>query len=195
MSAHIFSDLPNVGAWRLLGAYDGFEMTHFTTTTKGVTLKGTSIGVEEGVPWHITYNIELDDSWHVQRATITGINDTRLTIQKQDARWLINGVHQPNLDGCVDLDLEASAVTNTIPMHRLALNVGQKGASRAAYVRTHTLAVEVLDQTYYRLDDEDGKLVFDYHSPRFDYRDTLYFAADGLVLDYPSIAARVQVKA
>ena len=108
--------------------------------------------------------------------------------------WTINGQRYPELDGCLDLDLEASVVTNTIPVHRLALAVGGQGQSTAAYIRSSGLAVERLDQTYRRLPDASGKMRFDYRSPRFGYQDTLLFGSDGLAVEYPGIGARLQLK-
>ena len=53
-----------------------------------------------------------------------------------------NGRAEPELDGCFDVDLEASACTNTLPIHRLAgLGIGEEAAAPAVYVRATDLAV------------------------------------------------------
>jgi len=190
---HGFTDLPAEGAWRLLGAHEGHELVRFSTDDGGVVLQGASVGVEDGVPWHIRYRIEVSaELWRVRRAELTDHAGTRLDIRiEEPGSWVVNGKHRADLDGCLDLDLEASVVTNTLPVHRLALSVGQQGESAAGYVRTGGLRLERLDQTYRRLPDRDGRLVFDYASPRFDYRDTLLFGADGLAVDYPGIGVRI----
>jgi hypothetical protein len=103
-------------------------------------------------------------------------------------------VPRPELGGCLDLDFEASVVTNTLPVHRLGLPLKARGESAAAYVRIHQLAVERLDQTYRRLPNQGDLLAFDYESPRFGYHDKL-LGRDGLVMDYPGIGARVPLKA
>ena len=36
------------------------------------------------------------------------------------------------LDGCIDVDLKSSCCTNTIPVHRLQLGVGQSADAPAA---------------------------------------------------------------
>ena len=136
--------------------------------------------------------IEVDPDWHGVRATIDAADGRRLTVETDGpGRWLVDGNHTPVLDGCLDIDLEGSALTNTAPVHRLGLDVGAEGDSAAVYVRSD-LFVERLDQTYRRLPAEHG-FAFEYASPRFDYRATLVFAADGLVADYPGIAERVDV--
>lgn len=192
MYSHQFTKLPSVGAWQLLGAYKGFEVVHFTESGKGTVLDGTTLGAEEGVPWNIQYVISTDTNWHVRDAVVADHSGNRLEIQADgNGSWTVNGKHHPELDGCLDLDFEASVVTNTLPAHRLALPVGGEGESAAVYIRSRGLAVERLDQTYRRLPDKAGLTLFDYRSPRFGYHDTLRFNTDGLAEDYPGIGRRV----
>lgn len=189
-----FSPLPPTAAWRLHGAHEGFEVTHLTPDPDGIRLSGTSVGVEDGLAWGFRYDLEIDAAWHAQRGNIRSDDGGRLTLASDGpGRWLVDGVHDPALDGCLDIDLEGSALTNTAPVHRLGLAVDQLGESAAVYVRTNTLRVERLDQTYRRLPYDGDGFAFEYASPRFDYLATLTFAADGLVTDYPGIAARVDV--
>jgi hypothetical protein len=97
----------------------------------------------------------------------------------------------PHLDGCLDVDLEASAFTNAFPVHRLGLEVGQRADAPAAYVRAPGLDVERLEQTYARLPDDGRGARYDYVSPAFGFRAELVYDRFGLVLDYPGIAVRV----
>jgi hypothetical protein len=90
----------------------------------------------------------------------------------------------------LDVDLEASAMTNTFPVHRLELPVGERAGVPAAYVRAPSLAVERLEQTYTRVDDEDGVEQYDYEAPAFDFGCRLAYDHSGLVLQYPGIARR-----
>jgi hypothetical protein len=137
--------------------------------------------------------VEVDDSWHGVRARVVSDHGRELTVESAGpGEWVINGVPDPALTGCVDIDLEGSALTNTAPIHRLDLDVGGVGDSPAVYLRS-TGAVERLDQTYQRLTTASG-FAFDYASPRFGYQATLAFADDGLVTDYPGIARRVDVR-
>jgi hypothetical protein len=95
------------------------------------------------------------------------------------------------LDGCLDVDLEASATTNALPIHRLGLSVGGRADAPAAYVRAPTLRVERLEQTYARLPDDGEIARYEYVAPAFDFSAVLTYDRFGLVLDYPGIAVRV----
>jgi uncharacterized protein len=102
----------------------------------------------------------------------------------------VDGAAVPELDGCFDVDLEPSACTNSFPVRRLRLRVGESAAAPAAYVRSFDLRVERLEQDYARMDDAGGHQRYDYRSPEFGFACVLVYDASGLALDYPGIATR-----
>jgi hypothetical protein len=104
--------------------------------------------------------------------------------------WLVNGEHAPQLDGCLDADLESSALTNALPIRRLGLRVEAQAQAPAAYVRAVGLAVDRLEQTYRRTTDHTAGQSYDYRAPAFDFQSHLTYDQHGLVLDYPGIATR-----
>ncbi len=152
--------------------------------------------MEDGQAWGIRYALSVDASWATRSAHIVGLsalgaNDVRLERDATGA-WWVDGKRAPELDGCLDVDLEASAFTNALPVHRLALDAGQQADAPAAYVRALDLRVERLEQSYRRLQDDGEHSRYDYVSPAFDFRAELVYDEFGLVLDYPGIAVRVQ---
>jgi hypothetical protein len=134
----LFTDLPAVGAWRLLGAYEGHEVVRFSASGGGIVLDGITAGVEEDMAWGIHYVIDLSGDWHVRGATVADHAGTRLDVLTDGGgSWTVDGRRRPELDGCLDLDPEASVVANTIPIHRLALPVDGEGRSAAVYIRSN----------------------------------------------------------
>jgi uncharacterized protein len=166
-------------------------VARFEMRRDGVIVHGSSVGMESGNRWAIRYRIELDSRWCARRAEIESEGSDTLKVRTDGAgRWMIGGARRPKLDGCLDLDIEASVVTNMAPVRRLALRVGQSTEAPAVYVRTKSLKVERLEQSYARIPDAAGRVVLDYASPRFSYRADLQFARDGLVAIYPDIGER-----
>lgn len=104
--------------------------------------------------------------------------------------WRVDGAPAPHLDGCLDVDLESSSLTNALPVRRLGLGPGQASAAPAAYVRALDLSVERLEQRYARTDDGGNRERYDYTAPAFDFRCELVYDESGLVLEYPGIADR-----
>lgn len=186
---------PVTAAWRHLDARVGFEALFLRRERDGYRLDGQSTAVEGGDAWGARYALVLDGDWvtrsaHVIGLSATGASEVRL---EGDGRggWRAGGRPAPKLAGCLDVDLEASAATNALPVRRLRLGVGERADAPAAYVRAPDLAVERLEQRYVRLADEDGRARYDYTAPELDFTCVLVYDELGLVLDYPGIAVRV----
>ena len=99
--------------------------------------------------------------------------------------WLVDDEPALGLDRCLDVDLEASAMTNALPVRRMGLPAAAAAAAPAAYVRAAGLAVERLEQTYVRTTDEAACQCYDYNAPAFGFGCRLVYDESGLVLDYP----------
>ncbi|MFD6391550.1 putative glycolipid-binding domain-containing protein [Nocardia sp. NPDC060259] len=189
----MFTPLPSSAAWLHREARIGFEVTYFRDDDRGLFVEGCATAVEDGLAWAIDYRLRVDGSWHTRSARITGrYPDARrsLTLQSDGlGRWQVDGVHSPELDGCLDVDLEASAFTNALPVHRLHLAIGDAADAPAVYVRAADLAVTRLPQHYRRITAEAGQR-YDYSAPAFDYRARLGYDEAGLIVDYPGLAER-----
>jgi hypothetical protein len=102
----------------------------------------------------------------------------------------VDGKPTTDLDGCFDVDLESSALTNALPAHRLHLEVGERAEAPAVYVRASSLSVDRLEQSYSRLHSPDKGQQFDYEAPAFEFRCRLEYDDRGIVVKYPGIASR-----
>jgi hypothetical protein len=182
---------PASASWRHQEARTGFEVAFFQAADGGWRINGTSTAVEDGQSWIVEYVISVDAEWHTRRAEISGrsVTGARRTVLESagDGRWRVDGVLDPRLDGCFDVDLESSSMTNTLPVHRQGLVLGGRAEAPAAYVRATDLAVERLEQSYERVGERD----FAYAAPVFDFTCRLRYDEHLLVLDYPGIAVRL----
>jgi uncharacterized protein len=181
----MFVDLPAFAAWRFVDAVDGFEVVY---TSPG-RLRGHTSAVERGRAYAVRYDIALDEHWRTREArvasdTVCGPRET-VICSDGEGRWTVDGEPAPQLDGLIDIDIEASACTNTLPMHRLTHPLDEVVEAPAVYVHALDLSVARLDQTYRRLDERR----YDYTSEA-DFRAVLEYDASGLIIDYPGIAAR-----
>lgn len=189
-----FTDPPPTAAWAHQEARTGFEVVHFRPAGGGLLVNGCTTAVEGGQTWIVDYAIRLDADWRTRSAEVHGRSSAgacSLVLEADgDGHWQVGGTPAPHLDGCLDVDLESSAVTNALPVHRLALKSGERAAVPAAYVRAVGLDVERLEQTYVRIDDDGAQQRFDYAAPAFDFSCQLVYDPAGLVLAYPGIAIR-----
>jgi hypothetical protein len=188
-----FEPPPAAAAWGHRGAREGFEVVYIEAADSGLLTEGYVTAVERGETWAVEYLIALDEDWRTRNARVrarAAAGGHELLLERDASGWLVNGTRAPELDGCLDVDLEASSFTNAFPVHRLALDVGEEADAPAAYVRALDLSVERLEQRYVRLPDDGDRRRFHYASPAFDFEADLVYDAAGLVIDYPGIAVR-----
>jgi hypothetical protein len=169
----------------LLGAVDGFEVVY----ARPGSLRGHISAVEAGLAYAVRYEIVFDDRWRVRSArvdsdTVAGPRATVL-VADGDGGWIVDGEPAPQLDGLIDVDIEPSACTNTLPVHRLELPLDEETAAPAVFVRALDVSVERLEQRYRRLDDRR----YAYRAEP-DFEAVLEYDASGLIVDYPGIARR-----
>jgi uncharacterized protein len=185
-----FAPMPATAAWHHRGARSGFEVAYFGARDDGCRIEGWTAAIEDGATWAVEYVIEVDAAWATRSARIRGRSAEGFSSTQLEAdgagHWLVDGEPAPHLDGCLDVDLEASAMTNALPVRRMALPLAAAAAAPAAYVRAVGLAVERLEQTYARATGQR----YDYTAPAFDFRCRLVYDRSGLALDYPGIAVR-----
>jgi uncharacterized protein len=184
---------PAVAAWLHQQARTGFEVAGIRPVSSGWVLDGCTSAVEDGEAWVVDYQIEVSTHWSSRSARATrriGAASRSATVEGDGhGGWWVDGLPRPDLDGCSDVDLESSALTNAFPVHRLALEPGQSATAPAAYIRT-SLAVERLEQTYTRIDNQEGHQRFRYRAPAFGFECELLYDASGFALRYPGIAVR-----
>jgi uncharacterized protein len=188
-------DLPRAAAWRHIDSREGFEVLFIDRHGSGWRFSGRTAAIETGEAWTVGYAIDVDERWRTLSARITGrAADGERTLEVRsdaDGKWWADGTRRPELDGCLDLDLESSAFTNTLPVHRLQLPPGADAQAPAAWVRAADLRLERLEQRYTRLDDAVRGHRYAYEAPSLDFRTQLQYDGTGLVLTYPGIAVRV----
>ncbi len=179
--------LPPHVAFRHLGAREGFEVAFIN----GDEVHGTTSAVESGEPWFVRYELDLQRMQaRVSSRSSLGVFERSL---ESDGRghWLVDGMAAPHLDGCEDVDLESSALTNAFAIRRMSLAVGEKREAPAAYVRALDLRVERLEQSYLRLPDDGVTQRCAYAAPAFGVSCELVFDASGVILEYPGLAVRI----
>jgi uncharacterized protein len=98
----------------------------------------------------------------------------------------------PDLSEAVDIDIQSSPLTNTMPILRHGFQREGSGNFLMAFVTTPSLRVEASPQRYEHVrTTEDGSVVR-YISRDGDFTAELELDADGLLAFYPRLARRVE---
>lgn len=193
----MFAAPPAAAAWQHRDARRGFEIVFFESHDHGCRLRGCTTAVENGQAWAVDYTIRVDSTWTTRGARIT----TRSAFGARSVRveadgvgnWRVDGESAPGLAGCLDVDLESSAMTNGLPVRRMRLALGAQATAPAAYVAASDPSVHRLEQHYRRVPGEDTRQHYDYVAPAYGFEGRLVYDESGLVVSYPGVADRVPV--
>jgi hypothetical protein len=150
-------------------------------TENGFQLSGLILQAYRDEPYVVRYSIDVDDAWRTRAVQIEVENDGQhQTALMTDGagHWSRDSEPLPAVEKCLDVDLEWSPSTNTLPIRRLGLAPGETKTVAAAWVRFPSLEVQRIDQAYERLE----KRRFRYRSGRFTA--DLMVDEDGIVLQY-----------
>jgi uncharacterized protein len=148
----------------------------------GHRLSGTVLQAMDDVPYEVRYTVMTDASWTTRSVGVHvqgGSGDARLALLADgEGGWSAGREPLADLDGCLDVDLVVTPATNTLPIRRLDLAVGETADVAVAWVRFPELTVEVAEQRYERQAPD----LYRYSAGR--YAAELVVDDHGLVLDY-----------
>jgi uncharacterized protein len=182
----------------------GAEYANVTLGAGQLHASGVAIGAEP-VPYHLDYTLACDDGYLTRSLSVhahgAGWSRDLLLNQDADGTWHIDakaaghgGVSWPGgnpdtFNGALDCDLGLSPLTNTMPVLRHGLLGGGEPVDfLMAWVSVPDLSVHANRQRYTFLRRAGHGAVINYSSGSFSADVT--FDADGLVVDYPGLAAR-----
>ena len=138
----------------------------------------------------VSYVIRMNATWIVSQFLL-------FRDQQEPDLWLgtdgagrwgeVNGAHRTELDGCGVVDLACTPFTQTLPIRRLGLEVGDAAVVKAATIDVETLGVVPTEHRYERVGAQRWRLV------DLDARSEVEFSVDeyGLVNDLPGAFRRI----
>lgn len=174
--------------WRRLDA-PGHDACVISIGEEGVALRGCAVFREGRRVCRLEYEVLADPAFRTRRARVSGFAGAKpvaLEVRVGRGRcWIANGVEQPQLAGCVDLDLAFTPATNLLPLRRLALRNGEEAQAPAAWLAFPAMKLKLLPQRYRRLSRD----TYDYEAPTTGYRGTLRVSPAGIVQHYPELFA------
>jgi hypothetical protein len=149
--------------WRRLDT-PGHESARLFLLASNWHLSGTAVFAHELQPCRLDYLIQCDSQWRTLSGKVTGwlgnkIIDIEVLVDS-NRRWSLNGEGCAEVNGCIDMDLNFSPLTNLLPIRRLNLAVGQEATVTAAWLRFPGFRFEPLDQLYRRV----GTSLYHYES-------------------------------
>jgi hypothetical protein len=181
-----------MAAWQHVEGRRGFEVARLQPADGGWRIDGHSTGEDEGLAWGMHYGLVVDEAWATRSLEASGFSENgqwSLSLAGDGAgSWEMDGAPAPQFDGCLDVDMVSTVLTNTLAIRRLGLDVEGAGDLDAVWIDTPAgREVVRMPQRYerfgirgYRFSVVDGKFTAELEIDEF-----------GLVARYPGLAVRV----
>ena len=189
---------PAILTWR---APDASRMESVRVQLSGNRVKANgrlvAAATEEHVAFGVYYDLQTDESGAVKRLGMTvtvAERERQLVIARDEENmWLVTdarGESRLGYDGALDVDMVFSPFFNALPIRRARLH--QRAASvtlPTIYLDLPQMAVAAAEASYSSAGPGQPIQV---HTPGTDPRGVaLRVDADGFVIDYPGLAARI----
>ncbi len=164
-----------------------------------VVADGLVLLYRDGLALRCHYRLTADGAWRARSldlvVQIGGHQPRETTLNLSGdgkGRWRVDGAHEPGLDGCLDVDIQVTPFTNTLPIRRLELAAGEIADIRAVYVPLPDLVPVPAEQSYACLRPLglSGGL-YRYESQSSGFSADLAVDSGGFVVDYPDSFRRI----
>lgn len=139
-------------------------------------------GVVETSAWRLLYCVETDEIGRFRTGELTTGSRT-LRLSNSAGRWTVNDEPRDDLEGATEIDISVTPLTNSLPIRRLGLAIGESADVDTAWIAVPSLTVVRDPQRYTRI----GEKQWLYESRDSDFRAILTVDDEGLVLDYPGL--------
>jgi hypothetical protein len=183
----------SLAAWERMDESRGLSLARWERQGDGWRFHGTEILIGADT-LTCTFRVDVNPDWTTRGVDVLAIADageTRRRLEVEDRRWTVDGEFRADLDGCLDVDIAATPLTNTFPIRRLAnVSVGEAATSPVAWVDVPALEVTRVDQTYERLEDRSGLRCWRYSDPQHGPF-VLTVDDEGIVVEYEGFARRI----
>jgi uncharacterized protein len=178
--------------WRRVFDNGSIEFATVSQVADGFLLTGTILAVHEGEPLEVKYRIECRPDWRTRLVRVEqrrSLEHSALEISQDDqTKWSAEGAGSiDSLNGCLEVDLELSPITNTLPINRLKLDIGQRAEIAAAWIRFPSLEIVRANQSYERLKAN----TYQYRSLASGFTADIEVDEDGLPIRYKGIWERI----
>ena len=174
-------------------AEPGLGQLRLAVRDSGVVADGLVLGVDEGRPFRIAYEVRCDADWRVRaaRVGVPGEPPKVELFSDGEGNWAgPDGRVVTYLEGCQYVDISETPFTNTLPIRRLGLAPSESAEISVAYFDGTELQPWPELQHYACLEKGDGGGLYRFLSLDSGFTADLLVDADGLVVDYPGLFRR-----
>lgn len=149
---------------------------------------------EDHGPFRLSYRLRWDATWRLRAAElVVEMEQSRRSLSLQtdgQGHWQDGeGCAIDELEGCLDIDIWPTPFTNSFPIRREPIGIGERREFLMAWVFAPDLTVHPQPQAYTRIGE---RRYFFENLDGSGFEAELPVDEDGIVLDYPDLFDRVK---
>ena len=147
------------------------------------------VGFHKGLTYRLRYTIEVNADWQTLQCDIITEVDGQLQNYSfhnvGNSQWTMNGVLHPEFDGCTEVDISLTPLTNTLPINRLRLKVNIEAEIKVICIDVLKQEINTVRQKYRKLSADEYR----FENVSNDFKALIKVNAQGFVTDYPPLFA------
>ena len=160
----------------------GSEVCVLERVDRGWRVRGTVLTHEATQPIELRYAVTVDPAWATTSVEVLVAQGGSHARELAELRGMWSGTERPpEYSDCVDVDLSFTPATNTLPIRRLGLAIGEDAEIHVAWLRWPELTVQRVLQRYTRLAEHRYRYTQD------EFEAELTVDRQGLVLEYEGL--------
>lgn len=169
---------------------NSLENALISKNANGLKVSSTVVGHYQDKVFQVDYSIESNPTWMTTSFKIYTRHSNRFQhdfLQRdQHGVWWSKGERVPQFADCIDIDISATPLTNTLPLNRLRLSIGQSSVVKVVYIDVFELTMRPAWQKYTRLTER----TYRYENVPNDFEAVITVDDLGFVVDYPNLYTR-----
>ncbi|MGK4566276.1 putative glycolipid-binding domain-containing protein [Flavobacterium sp. 3HN19-14] len=176
--------------WKGLDKISSNENCRVEKTDSGYIASSNVTGILDDISYHCEYEIMTDNQWKTIGFQLTirvGWKELVLEIQKSHGKWIGENGELSDFDDCHDIDISVTPFTNTLPINRLSLEIGQPQTIKVIYIDVLKQEVYPIEQIYTKI----SKHTYRYENTTNDFKAEITVDDNGFVIDYPNLFGRI----
>ena len=159
-----------------------------------IMVKSSIIGHHQYLPFKMDYEIELNRDWGIQsfliKSSLFNMDQTLTLRHNGHGKWYGEGKEWKSLEGCMDIDISVSPFTNTLPVNRLKLAIGESYGINVVYIDIPGFRISKEQQLYTRME----KNTYRFTNGSGDFTADILMDDDGLAVHYPGLFERILIR-
>lgn len=165
------------------GEHLSIEKCHIIEKEQSFHSRGELVGNKNNQVYGLDYQIVVDEQWKTRFFSINssqGNKSYSVHAHKINNLWVIDDVEYPEFNECLDVNIATTPYTNTLPINRLKLEIGESKEINVLYINPLEERITLVMQRYKRLSD----FTYFYENLWNDFKATIIVDEDGIVQEY-----------